>query len=155
MAKRVASAALLALLSSCARDQPAPDVAIGHGWTRETAPGQSVAAVYLTVTNHGTGEDRLAKVDPPGGAAASLHSSSSDGGVARMRARPDGLVIPAHSTVELRPGGTHIMVTGLQQPLRAGETIELSLGFDRSGRRPLTVRVVPASGAPDEHGMVM
>ena len=155
MAKHLAPAVLLALLLSCTRDQPPADIVIGHGWARETAPGQSAAAVYLTVTNRGAGTDRLAEVDPPGAAAASLHSSSSDGGVARMRSLPDGLAIPAHSTVELKPGGTHIMVTGLQQPLRAGQTIELGLGFERSGRRPLTVRVVPASGVPDEHGMVM
>ena len=155
MAQRIAGIAGLLLLSCGAPDQRAPDIAIGHGWARETAPGQSAAAVYLTVTNRGDGDDRLAEVEAPRAAAASLHSSSSAGGVARMRALDDGLEIPARSSVELKPGGTHIMLTGLRQPLKAGQTVDLKLGFARSGQRPIAVRVVPAGSAADEHGMSM
>lgn len=152
MAQRIAGIAGLLLLSCGATDERAPDIAIGHGWTREMAPGQSAAAVYLTVTNQGDGDDRLAGAEVPGAAAASLHSSSSAGGVARMRALEDGLEIPAHSSVELKPGGTHIMLTGLQQPLEAGQTVDLNLGFARSGPRPVVIRVVPATAADEPPG---
>src|SRR5687768_8454901 len=103
----VALAALL--LQSCgAADGRAPDISVGNGWTRETAPGQA-AAVYVTIVNRGDGGDRLIEVEAPAG-AATLHSSSSRDGVARMRAVAGGLPVPARSSVELKPGGTHVML---------------------------------------------
>ena len=125
--------------------QGAPDIAIGDGWARETAPGQAAAAVYLTVANRGNGDDRLVDARSSVARAAVLHSSASAGGVARMRPIEGGLEIPARGRVELKPGATHIMLTGLEEPLSAGQTIDLALNFARSGRRPVAVRVVPAA----------
>ena len=143
-----------ALLSCSAPEQPA-DIAVSDGWTREIAPGQSAAAVYLTIANTGEGADRLVDVESAQGEAA-LHENSSSGGVARMRALEDGLAIGARSRVELKPGGTHIMVTGLKQRPAQGETFGLTLGFERSGKRPIAIRVVPAGGeAHAGHGMSM
>jgi copper(I)-binding protein len=143
-----------ALLSCSAPEQPA-DIAVSDGWTREIAPGQSAAAVYLTIANTGEGADRLADVESPQGEAA-LHETSSSGGVARMRPLEDGLAIGPRSRVELRPGGTHIMVTGLKQRPAQGETFGLTLSFERSGKRPVAIRVVPAGGeAHAGHGMSM
>ena len=156
VAPQACVAALIALLVACGpRDAGAPDISVGDGWTREIAPGQTAAAAYVTVTNRGAGEDRLVDVAASIATAATLHSSSSEGGVARMRAITGGVAIPARSTVDLKPGGTHIMLTGLKQPLRAGQTVELILGFAKSGRRPVAVRVVPAAGVGDHHGMSM
>ncbi len=121
---------------------------------REVAPGQATAAVYLTVTNTGDGSDRLVEVTAPVAATAALHSSSHSGGVARMRAIEDGVDVPARSTVELKPGGTHIMLNGLKEPPRPGETFGMSLRFARSGHRSVAVRVVPAT-ADSAHGMAM
>lgn len=57
----------------------------------------------------------------------------------------EGLDIPAQSTVQLKPGGTHIMVTGVKQPLIAGSSFPLALHFERSGKRTVTVSVRPAT----------
>ena len=143
----LAGSMVLALLGCSA------EVAVSEGWARETAPGQSAAAVYATIVNEGGARDRLVTVEASRG-EASLHSSSSAGGVARMRPLPDGLEIPARSTVELKPGGTHIMLIGLAQPLRRGQTIDLTLGFERSGRRRIAIRVVNA-GADTHAGHAM
>ena len=148
-------AVALPLLLLIACQQP-PKIAVGDAWARETAPGQS-AAVYLTLANTGAGDDRLVAADSPAADSASLHSSSSSGGVARMRALPDGLDLAAGDRLELAPGGTHIMLTGLKRPLAAGRTVELRLRFARSGQQTLAVRVVPAStvDARSDHGMEM
>ena len=144
----------VALLSCSAPEQPA-DIAVSDGWSREIAPGQSAAAVYLTIANSGAGSDRLVQVESAQGDAA-LHETSSSGGAARMRALEDGLEILPGSRVELRPGGAHIMVTGLKQRPAPGETFGLTLGFERSGKRPVAIRVVPAGGeAHAGHGMSM
>lgn len=57
------------------------------------------------------------------------------------------LEVPANSTVELKPGGTHVMVMGLKAPLTAGSTLDLDLKFEKSGERHVTAEVRAADGA--------
>jgi copper(I)-binding protein len=141
---RTAPALAALLLLSCApkRTDP-PQISISGAWSRATAAGQSTAAVYLSIANKGGGDDKLLNASTPIG-QATLHSSTMDGGVMRMRPL-EGLDIPAQSTVPLKPGGTHIMVTGVKQPLVAGSSFPLALHFERSGKRTVTVSVRPAT----------
>ena len=143
-------------VAACSPGGEPPAIAVSDVWARETAPGQGAAAIYLTIVNTGAGRDRLATVDSALGEAR-LHTSSSADGVSRMRPLDDGLEIGPRSTVALRPGATHIMLTGLKQPLRSGGAgIGLILSFERSGRRPVAVRVVGAGSEPHGgHGMAM
>jgi copper(I)-binding protein len=152
---RTAAAAFPLLLLACsAPDQRSPDITVADGWTRQVAPGQIMAAVYVTILNRGDGEDRLVGADSPVAGSATLHTSSNAGGIARMRPLEDGLPIPAHSKVELRAGGNHIMLDGLRQALHSGQTIDLNLHLARAGARSVAVRIVPASSAgPGDHGM--
>jgi copper(I)-binding protein len=135
------AALIIALLSCSSPDKRSAGIVVSDAWTRQIAPGQSAAAVYLTIANNGAGRDRLVDVETAVGDAG-LHATSSVDGVARMRPLADGIAIAGNSTVELKPGGTHIMVTGLEQRARPGETIQLSLVFERSGERPVAARVV-------------
>ena len=139
-------------LPACSAQPPAA-IAVSDAWTRETAPGQDAAAVYLTIANRGEGGDVLEAVESPHG-IASLHSSSSAGGVARMRPLA-ALAIAGGATVRLEPGATHIMLAGLTDRPGAGQSISLTLDFAKSGRRPVAVRVVPAAGGDPHpgHGM--
>ena len=141
---RTAIALAALLLVSCApkRTDP-PQISISGAWSRATVAGQSTAAVYLTIANKGGGDDKLLNASTPIG-QATLHSSTMDGGVMRMRPL-ESLDIPAQSTVQLKPGGTHIMVTGVKQPLIAGSSFPLALHFERSGNRTVTVSVRPAT----------
>jgi copper(I)-binding protein len=130
-------------LASCSRGVDAPaDIKITDAWARGTVAGQSSAAAYLTMTNGGRGDDRLLGVSTPLAKEASLHSSSSEGGVMRMRMLPDGIAIPAGATVMLKPSGNHAMLTGLSAPLAKGSSFPLSLRFERSGTREVQVRVL-------------
>jgi hypothetical protein len=137
------------LFASCApkKSEP-PRISISGAWSRATVAGQSTAAAYLTIANNGDGDDRLLQVSSPVG-QASLHSSSMDNGVMRMRPLAN-LDVPAHSAVELKPGGTHIMIMGVKQPLAAGSSFPLMLKFDRSGERTVTVAVRPATSTTGE-----
>ncbi|HEU5068050.1 MAG TPA: copper chaperone PCu(A)C, partial [Sphingomicrobium sp.] len=125
---RTAIALAALLLVSCApkRTDP-PQISISGAWSRATAAGQSTAAVYLGIANKGGGDDKLLNASTPIG-QATLHSSTMDGGVMRMRPL-ESLDIPAQSMVQLKPGGTHIMVTGVKQPLIAGSSFPLALHF--------------------------
>jgi periplasmic copper chaperone A len=141
--KRILLAALL--LASCGRSGP-PDIRISDAWARETVAGQTATAAYMTIANSGAGEDRLIGVAAPAPAMAMLHSSESSGGVARMREMEAGVAIPAGGRIELKPGGSHVMVTGLGAPLEPGQSLKLTLTFEKSGERPVDVPVSRAAG---------
>jgi copper(I)-binding protein len=142
MKKAAALAALM--LAACTAEAPAPDVAVRDAWARTTGPGQSSTAVYLAIRNKG-GDDRLVEVSSTIG-QASLHSTSIEGGVMRMRP-VESLDIPALSTVSLEPAGTHVMLTGLTSALEPGTAVPLELEFERSGKRQVNATVRPASGS--------
>ena len=129
----------LALTASCA--PRAPEIEVGDAWARATAPGQSSGAIYATIANRGAA-DRLVGVSSNAG-TATLHHSTRDDGVARMRMLTD-LPIPAGTSVDLAPGGTHVMLTGLAAPLSIGGDLGLTLRFERSGARTVKVAVVAA-----------
>ena len=140
--KHVLLAALL-LLASC-NNPGSPDVQVSDAWARETVAGQTATAAYMTLKNRGAGDDRLVAVAAAAPAVAMLHASENAGGIARMRPMEAGLAIPAGATVELKPGGSHVMVTGLGDPLRSGDTLKLTLRFEKSGERPVDVRITSA-----------
>lgn len=135
------------LLASCSKGGP-PDIRISDAWARETISGQTSTAAYMVLTNRGSGDDRLVSVSAQAPAMAMLHSSDSSDAVSRMRAMESGLAIPAGATVELKPGGTHVMITGIRAPLNVGDTVKLTMRFEESGEQPVVVRVTPALG-PD------
>ena len=145
--KRLIPAALL--LASCGQGG-SPNVQIADAWARETVADQTSTAAYLTITNSGTADDRLVDVLAPEPIKASVHATENSGGISRMREMASGVAVPVGSTVELKPGGTHVMITGLQAPLPRGETLKLRLRFAKSGEKLIDVRVAPASG-PESH----
>jgi copper(I)-binding protein len=132
------------LLAACGSGG-APEIAVSDAWAREARGGSTAA--YLTITNSGAGADRLLAVSAPAPIAAALHETSHEGGISRMRPLDQGLEIPAGGSVELRPGGTHVMLTGLDSPLSPGDALPLVLRFERSGERTVRAEVRPAIGA--------
>ena len=141
MKQIIAIAALL--LAGCSASA-SPSVSVDDAWARATVAGQMSSAAYFTITNKG-GSDKLLSVSSTEG-SASLHSTSMDNGIMRMRPQRE-LDIPANSTVVLKPGGTHVMLMGLKAPLPAGSAISLDLKFERSGDRHVMATVRPADGA--------
>jgi periplasmic copper chaperone A len=143
MTRRGLALAAFLLLGSCNGSGEQPAIAVDGAWARATAAGQTASAAYLTIINQG-GEDRLLSVSSPVG-ATSIHATSIEDGVMRMRPL-DSLEIPANSTVELEPHGTHIMLMGLKAPLEAGSTIPLGFTFERSAEQLVEAAVRPAAG---------
>ena len=142
---KVLAIASLLLLASCG-GSGAPDIQVMDAWARETVAGQSGTAAYATITNRGSGDDRLLGVSAAPPIAGSLHETSTQGGVSSMRPLENGLDIPAGSTVALKPGGAHVMISGLTAPLREGDDLKLTLRFERSGDRAIDFRVASATG---------
>ncbi len=132
------------ILAGCS-PEPAPAIAIEQGWARATPAGAASGAAYLTIVNRGGGDDRLIEIAVEGAASATLHNSSHEGGVMRMRAMPEGLAIPARSSVALAPNGAHLMLTGLAAPLRPGDKRNATLRFERSGPMQTMIMVEDAA----------
>jgi copper(I)-binding protein len=144
----IAAAGAAIALASCSGGANAPaDIQVSDAWARATIAGQPSAAVYLTIVNAGRGDDRLVGVSTPIAKDATLHSSSSEGGIMRMRMLSDGIAVPAGATVKLQPSGNHAMLTGVSAPLAKGSNFPLSLRFERSGERKVDVRVLEPSAS--------
>lgn len=117
------------------------DLTIGHPWTRQTAPAQKNGGGFLTVANSGKQADRLIAATSPAAAKVEIHTMSMDGGVMRMRPVPGGLAVPAGGTLALKPGGYHLMLIGLKQPLALGKLVPLTLRFERAGTVTVQLKV--------------
>jgi periplasmic copper chaperone A len=114
------------------------DIQITNAWARATPGGAQAAAAYVTIES--PAGDRLTGVSTPAAQKADIHSMTNDNGVMKMRAI-DGLDLPAGQAVTLKPGGYHIMMTGLAKPLEEGQSFPLTLDFAKAGARQVTVTV--------------
>lgn len=109
------------------------DLRLKSPFARATLPNQPVAGAFLMITNTGSEDDVLVGVSSPVSERGEIHEMAMDGDTMTMRELADGLVIPAGETVELKPGGYHLMLMELKQPLVEGETVEVSLEFQKAG----------------------
>lgn len=116
-----------------------PSLAVTDAWARES--GSTSTAAYLTIANSGEEGDRLTSVTLPHGGSASLHETLFDEGVARMAPAPKGFAVEPGQVLALRPGGRHVMLSGLPTPADAGSTVPLTLQFERSGEQRIDLPV--------------
>src|SRR5258708_20044308 len=133
--RRPALAALVALLAlpALAEDDKLGALEISHPWTRATPPTAEGGGGLLGVANTGTTADRLVDVKSPAADKAEIHEMKMDGNVMRMRELDKGLEIPPGATVELKPGGFHIMFMGLKAPFAKDTKVPLTLVFEKAG----------------------
>jgi periplasmic copper chaperone A len=101
-------------------------VLIEQAWARATPPTAKTGVVYFRLRNTGKSELTLVAAKCDCSARASIHSMTMDGGVMRMRLEKS-LTVKAGQTVELAPGGWHLMLENLRAPLRDGDMIKISL----------------------------
>ena len=115
------------------------EIAVTRAWARATPLGASVGAVYLMIENKGGATDRLLGVTSPASQSAMLHQTIEENDISTMR-ETEGSVAPG-TTLEMKPGGAHIMLMGLKTPLREGETIAVTLDFEKAGRMNVAAKV--------------
>jgi copper(I)-binding protein len=125
------------VFASAALAQPG-QLEVNNAWARATPGKAENGAAYLTIQSPTA--DRLVSVASPVAKKAELHTTSMQGMVMKMRPLA-GLDIPAGQPVTLKPGGEHIMLMGLNQPLHEGRSFPLTLTFEKGGTRTVTVPV--------------
>lgn len=116
-----------------ARDFNAGDIAIEQPNARAMVPGAKVGGGYLTLANNGASDDRLIGISSDRARSAEIHQMSIANGIMTMRAVAGGLTIPAGQTIQLKPGGYHIMFMDVARPFAQGETIKATLTFEKAG----------------------
>jgi copper(I)-binding protein len=119
------------------------DLTIETPWARATPAGAKVGGAYLKISNRGTQADRLLGGSLTGASAVEVHEMSMSNNVMKMRHLKDGLEIKPGQSVELKPGGYHLMLTGLQQGLKQGDKVKGSLTFERAGTVEVEYSVAP------------
>jgi len=153
--RSVLVAAFVAALVGACSPAPAPKsggggIVVSDAWTMATPPGAAVAAGYMTINNQAAAVVRLVGGSSPAAQSVEVHNMTMDGGVMQMRPVEGGLEIPANGAVELKPGGLHLMLVGLQRPLAEGESVPVALTFD-DGTRVDVVLAVRAMGGGHGH----
>lgn len=147
------SAALFALpmpTPAQAYDYSAGDLRIAHPWSRATPPAAKVGGGYLKIDNRGSSADRLRSVTLDRAGRVEIHEMSIAEGIMRMRELPMGVEIPAGGSVELKPGGLHVMFMDLKSPLKQGDRLMGTLIFERAGAVAVEF-AVEAIGASPAH----
>jgi len=107
------------------RDQ----LSVREAWVAEALPGQSMTAAYMIITNEGDVDEELLSVESEVAENLELHKMEQQGEMMRMQ-RVDSIVIGPGDEVALEAGGLHIMLIGLTQKIKAGDTVELKLNFE-------------------------
>lgn len=110
-------------------------------WARPTPPGAPAGAGYLTIVNRGKAGDRLLEGRSTAVERVEVHEMKISDGVMRMRPVSGGIPIPRGGSVELAPGGYHIMFIGLKKRLVAGGTVPVTLRFERAGTVNVNFRI--------------
>lgn len=126
-------------------------VQIENAYTRATVPGQQVAGGFMKIENKGAA-DQLISASSPVAGEVQLHEMAMDGNVMKMRQLKE-VVIPAGGSVELKPGGLHLMLMNIKSPLTAGEAIPVKLKFAKAGEVEVkfSVNALGAQGGAMKH----
>jgi copper(I)-binding protein len=139
---------------AAAADVMAGNLKISAPWARATPKGASVGGGYLSITNNGDTPDRLLGGSTGVSKGFEIHSMTMDNGVMKMRPVTGGLEIKPGQTVELKPGGYHVMFVGLKHGLRQGDHVNATLNFEKAGKVDVEF-TVESIGATHGGGMNM
>ena len=136
--------------SVMAQNASVGSIKVENAYTRATAPGQQVAGGFLKIENKGAA-DQLVSASSPAAGEVQLHEMAMDGNVMKMRQVKD-IPVPANGSVELKPGGLHLMFMNIKSPLAAGETVPVKLKFAKAGEVEVRMPVNPTTAiAPMKH----
>jgi copper(I)-binding protein len=140
----LAAAAFVPALPSFAQ----ADIQVEQPWARPTVAGQAAGGGFVTLRGGAAADRLLGGSAPTVAERVELHTMRMEGDVMRMREVP-AIDLPAGQTVELRPGGLHLMFMGLKAPLKEGDRFPLTLRFEKAGEKTVQVQVRarPPAGA--------
>lgn len=120
-------------------------IKVENPYTRATVAGQKVAGGFMKIENKGAA-DQLISASSPIAAEMQLHTMSMEGNVMKMR-EVKAIDVPANGSVDLKPGGLHLMFMDIKAPLKAGESVPVKLKFQKAGELEIKVPVRELGGS--------
>ena len=120
-------------------------------FARATLPNQPVGGGYVTITNNGAAPDRLVSATSPAAGMVEIHEMRMEGDVMKMRALPEGVEIAPGQSAALAPGGLHLMFMQLNGPFKAGDSIPVTLTFEKAGSVEIALPVLAAGADAPAH----
>ena len=144
-----------AAMPAQAEDVTVGSLRISAPWARATPKGADVGGGYMKITNTGTAPDRLVGGSTDLSSRFEVHEMTMENGVMKMRPVAGGIEIKPGQTVELNPGGYHVMFVGLKQQLKQGEHFKAVLEFAKAGKVDVNFSVagIGAQSADGDHAM--
>jgi periplasmic copper chaperone A len=136
----VALCAALIVLAACSAGGRQA-VSVSDPMARPSPLESGTGGAFMTLRNGGSQADRLRSAASPAAKVVELHETVDDNGVMRMVPQQDGWEIAPGADLVLKPGGKHLMLIDLRRPLQPGETIEITLTFDKAGQVKVQVPV--------------
>ena len=144
------STVIAAVLALSAGMLSAQTIAVKNAWVRTAVPGQPGTGAFMSITAKDGA--KLVGVSSPVAGVAEVHEMKMENDIMKMRAVPV-LDLPAGQTVQLKPGGYHVMLMELKQVLPVGSSVPLTLVFrDSKGVESKVALKLPVSGAAPEIG---
>jgi periplasmic copper chaperone A len=137
----IALVAFLFTAPANADEVKAGDLVITQAWSRATPGGAKIAGGYLTIENKGSAPDRLIGGSGAIAGKVEMHEMAMNNGVMTMRELDKGLTIDPGKTVKFAPGGYHLMLMDLKNPLKQGDKVPLTLEFEKAGKVNLSLDV--------------
>ena len=129
----IALACVICASAASAHEYALKSLKIDHPFARATPPGAKTGGVFVTLENTGDRADRLMSVSSPVAGVAEIHAMKLDAGVMKMR-DVGTLELKAGETVQLKPGGYHVMLSELRQPLKVGDRFPTDTQVRKRGR---------------------
>lgn len=126
-------------------------VSVEQPWSRATPPGAQVGVGFMTLRNAGGAADRLLGASSPLAGRVEMHVTRREGDVMKMR-QVEAFEIPPGGSFELKPGGAHLMLTGLERPLKQGERVPLTLRLEKGGELQVELEVQAMGAREPAHG---
>jgi copper(I)-binding protein len=148
---RIAVVASLAVAGLAAAAAASAQVTVTDPWVRGTVTGQMATGAFMQLKS--PADTALVAAASPVAKIVEVHEMKMEGGMMKMNA-VDRLALPAGKTVDLKPGGYHVMLMDLVKPLKDGDTVPLQLTFeDKAGKKQTieikaVVKPLADSGAP-------
>ena len=127
------------------------DLELSGAFTRAMPPRAVTGGGFVTIINNGTEDDRLVSASSPAAEFVETHLMSVENGVMKMQSQPDGFVIRAGETLELKPGGKHLMFIKTSQRFVEGEQVTVTLNFEHAGSVQLKLPVMALGAMGMEH----
>jgi copper(I)-binding protein len=151
-------ALLLLAALPCASFSADAELMIDEPYVRLAPPNAPATGAFMVIRNSGKTDRKLVKAESPVAKAVELHNHINENGVMKMR-QVQSIDIKASAQAELKPGSYHVMLIGMTQALKEGDTVPITLSFDDGSKKQINAPVrklqttMPADKGMEHGGM--